>query len=137
MRVSGSDKWRWIRDGEAVRMDPLDEGAVNVLDPDHWESHLKDLLGTRPDPAELGTGVIMTASEAEASSLAWGEEELLSTLVVLGVGTTMCEPEADPDLGISLGLVTKVLVGQRLCADSSRAGRNATDDLGEVRGSWR
>ena len=95
---------------------------------------LQDLLGARPDPAEIGTGLAMEASEAEAGSPAGGEEALIGALVVLGFGPTLGESEGVPHLGKALGLLTKVLVGQRLWADSRRAGRGATDDLGRGAG---
>ena len=124
---------RWersrVRAGQTVRMDPLGKGPVKVLDTDHWASNLEDLLGTRPDPAELGAGLVMEASEAEASSLARGEEALVGAFVVLGFGTTLGEPEIISDLGKALGLLTEVLIGQRLRAGSRRAGRGATDYL--------
>ena len=74
-------------------MDPLDEGPVEVFDPDHGATDLQDLFGARQDPAELGTGLVMEASETEASSLARGEEALIGAFVVLGFGTTLGEPE--------------------------------------------
>ena len=135
MRVRGRGERGRVRAGEAVRMDPLDEGPLKVLDADHGAADLENLLGTGADPAELGSGLVVEAGEAEASSLAWGEEALIGALVVFGLGTTLGEPEGVPDLGKALGLLTKVLVGQRLWADSRRAGRGATDDLGGRSGS--
>ena len=76
----------------------------------------------------------MKAGEAEASSLAGGEQALIGAFVVLGFGTTLGEPEGIPDLGKALRLLSKVLVGQRLLADSRLAGRGATDDLGRGAG---
>ena len=130
-------RWEWgrIRAGQAVRVDPLDEGPVKVLDADHWAANLEDLLGTGPDPTELRAGLVMKAGETEASSLARGEEGLISAFVVLGIETTLGEPEGIPDLGKALVLLTKVLIGHRLWAGSRRAGRGAADDLGGVRGS--
>ena len=96
-----------VRAGQAVRVDPLDEGPVKVLDADHRAANLEDLLGTGSDTAELGAGLVMKASEAEASSLAGGEEALIGAFVVLGLGPTLGEPEVIPDLGKALGLLTK------------------------------
>ena len=77
----------------------------------------------------------MKAGEAEASSLAWGEEALIGPIVVLGLGTTLGEPEVVPDLGKALGLITKVLVRQRLWVDSRRPGRGPQMISDGVRGS--
>ncbi|KAF0146774.1 MAG: hypothetical protein FD187_3205, partial [bacterium] len=61
---------------------------------------------------------------------------LIGVFVVLGLGTTLGEPEGVPDLSQALGLLTKVLVGQRLWADSSRAVRGPQMISEGVRGSW-
>ena len=118
-------------------MDPLDKGPVKILDADHWAANLEDLLRTGPDPAELGAGLVVKAGEAEASSLARGEEALIGAFVVLSFGTTLGEPEVIPDLGKALGLLTKVQIGQRLWADSRGAGRGPQMISEGVRGSWR
>ena len=114
MRVRGRGEWGRIGAGQAVRVDPLDEGPVKILDADHWAANLEDLLGTGPNPAELGAGLVMKASEAEAGSLAGGEEALIGAFVVVGLGTTSGEAEGIPHFGESLSLFAKVLVGQGL-----------------------
>ena len=73
MWVRGRGERGRVMAGEAVRMDPLDKGPVKVLDADHRAGNLEYLVWTRPDPAELRTGLVMKAGEAEPSSLAWGE----------------------------------------------------------------
>ena len=101
MLVSGRGERGRVRAGKTVRLNPLGEGPVKVLEADHRAANLEDLLWARPDPAELGTGLVVEAGEAEASSLTWGEEALIGALVALGLRTTLGEPEGIHGLGQS------------------------------------
>ena len=53
-------------------MDPFDEESVQVFDPDQLSSDYKDLLGPRPNTAELEAEFVLEEREPEAGVLAGG-----------------------------------------------------------------